>query len=264
MIMDFEKNVQKFLKRGQCIITLRDLAGEICPDHDLLDGRYPPAVYTASSRLQKMGWMVSIKQGLFFLDPERGEGMKREIATLYDTYYWQMARAIIRDECGAEYVIGGNKPLELYMRDLSTPPVLVVFTRSTKKDISLGNGYKISFRTIARPDERTPGKTGSKNKNLYPSLKKLSHLIEIDGVKLRIVDRELALLEALIERVTGELGDHLVERYLKRPHTIDESILSEAASLRYIQALNRLRIIAKKLKKTELYHHTITLIYQYG
>ncbi len=100
MIMDFEKNVQKFLKRGQYIVTLRDLAGEICPDHDTLDGRYPPVVYTTSSRLQKMKYLVSIKQGLFFIDPSRGEGGVIDIVSLYDRYYWQMARAIIRDECG--------------------------------------------------------------------------------------------------------------------------------------------------------------------
>ena len=259
---DIDNFVHKFIKKGSEVISLSDIVRERVPDYDILDGRCPQEVYRFSSQLQRQGRVRVIKQWLFLILWDHNSAMS--IVDIYDRYYWQIARAVIRDECGGDYVLWWNKPLEFLLRDMSTPPTLVVYTRSTKKDISLGNGYKISFRTIARSMDSWESWRSKKAKNLFPTLKKYSELIKFDSCEFRIPLQEIALLEALTERVSGELGTLLVEKFLKRPFIINEEILRDASEWRYIQAINRLRILSKKHKKHDLYEITLDLIARNG
>ena len=64
--------------------------------------------------------------------------------------------------------------------------------------------------------------------------------------------------------MSGELGTLLVEKFLKRPFIINEEILRDASEWRYIQAINRLRILSKKHKKQDLYEITLDLIARNG
>lgn len=100
-------------------------------------------VYKTVYRLKSEGHMRALRNGLFLVGP--AVDAKSEIE-LIESYYWEIARAYIAREVRSEYFIGGAKALEFHISDMSTPSVLIVYTRSLSKQVVLSRDHRLVFK----------------------------------------------------------------------------------------------------------------------
>lgn len=99
-----------------------------------------------------------------------------------------------------------------------------------------------------------------------PKLLHFTKTIEIDEIILRIANEELALLDALLIHKSEEgINTYLLEKFVKKfSKTLKREILGQLVSLKYLTAINRLRVLAKKLKEDSLYGQCLDIIRQEG
>jgi hypothetical protein len=87
--------------------------------------------------------MQPLRNGLFLIG--KAHDVKSEIE-LIESHYWEIARAYIVREVRSEYFIGGSKALEFHIADMSTPSVLIVYTKSISKQVQLSQNHKLIFK----------------------------------------------------------------------------------------------------------------------
>jgi hypothetical protein len=209
-------------------------------------------VYKTIYRLKSEGHVMALRNGLFLIGSTENE---KDAIGLIESYYWEIAQAFIRHEVRTEYVIAWPKALEMHIGDLSTPWVLIVYTKSTNKVLKISAKHKIVFKTI-EAGKRITG-------NLFPKL--LKYTIRRDllsGGTVRILSLEAALLDALLVHA-GWLhpDEYLVRKFLDRyASALDRGAFWKLVTMRYISSINRLRELAKEQGYDALYHDCISVI----
>ena len=175
-----------------------------------------------------------------------------------DANYWEIIQKLIVIHAPGGAIIGGEKALELHLRDFGIPEVLILYTRNTNLRITLSDGKLIHFRTLVSWEK-------TRKKNLFTIISgNQESLSEIDHIALP--SREFALLEALTIRRHDEwVWEYNVIRFLKRYESeIDQIFLAKLVSLRYIRAINRLRSLAKAQGFSRIYQVCLEIIKKEG
>lgn len=161
-MIEFHKIVKKLCTRPSRIVILDDLLEIIDPENarGALGIR---EVYKTVYRLKSEGHIFALRSGVFLVGtPENTQDMVR----LIEQYYWEIVQAFIRREVRSEYIIAGPKALEFHIGDMSTPSVLIVYTKSTNKTLKISTRHKIIFKTI-EAGKRVSG-------NFFPKLMKFT------------------------------------------------------------------------------------------
>lgn len=199
--------------------------------------------------------MRALRNGLFLIGTPIDE--KSEIE-LIEKHYWDIARAYIAREARSEYFIGGAKALEFHISDMSTPAVLIVYTRSVSKQVILSPNHKLVFKM------RETGKRSTAN--LFTRLQPFVVKKSVGSVELKVLSHEAALLDMLLlQNSGGTLDDYLAVKFLRKYHgALSREILGRLVELRYISSINRLREIAKNEGYEALYRNCVSVIRDEG
>jgi hypothetical protein len=132
--------------------------------------------------------------------------------------------------------------------DYSLPERIVVYTPTTNKRIRLSEQHEVVFISA---------KTGKKEgyKNLFPILKRYSTKQEIFSQSFSVLSPEVALLDTLTLHTHEEgVTETLVLKFLKRFHmNLNHMVLRSLVRVRYIRAINRLRVITQTHGYDEIY-----------
>ncbi len=175
-----------------------------------------------------------------------------------DDLYWQIIVLLARLHAPSGAVIGGEKALEIRMKNYSIPNLLILYTRSTQARITLVDGRKIHFRTLQSGEK-------SGRKNLFTRLIDAGEPLD-NSPLLILPTKELALLEFLSLR-EHEVGiqESTLLAFLDREHTrMDGDVLNFWVQYRYIRAMNRLRVVARDQGYDALYQKTLRAIKEQG
>ncbi|MFZ4461844.1 MAG: hypothetical protein ACOYN2_04980 [Patescibacteria group bacterium] len=209
-------------------------------------------VYKTIYRLKSEKHIFALRSGVFLVGaPENSQDTVR----LIEQYYWEIVQAFIRREVRSEYIIAGPKALEFHIGDMSTPSILIVYSKSTSKILKISPRHKIIFKTI-EAGRRVTG-------NFFPKLMKFSLKRELPGVgNVRFLTLEAAILDALLVHSGGlQPDEYLVRKFLDRfADVLSGESLGKLVSMRYISSINRLRERAKELGYEKLYHDCIAVI----
>ncbi len=168
--------------------------------------------------------------------------------------YWKIICRLIDTYSPSGWVVAWDKAIEFHLQNYSIPDILIIYTRDTALRIKLSDNREVHFRTLLSWKK-------SWKKNLWRTLVNNSITIEIPE-KFEICWYELALLESLsLRRHNMGIEESNIARFLRSHSTkIDRGILGLLASVRYIRALNRLRILARDLGYVDLYKMTLEII----
>lgn len=171
-----------------------------------------------------------------------------------DELYWTIVRKLISLHAPGWAIIGGEKSLELHLKNYEIPDILIIYTRNTASRIRLSNGREIHFRTLS-----SGAKSGKKN--LYTTLLKYSIILS-DPEELQILSLEASLLDSLaLHRHEEGIEEWVVLRFLRQhARELDRTILWDLTRLRYIRPMNRLRRITRDNGYAELYTITLDII----
>jgi hypothetical protein len=162
-------------------------------------------------------------------------------------------------EVGNDWVIGGEKALELIMMDASIPSELIIYTRETAKKVTLSKDHTLIFRTIISGEKK-------QRTNAYGILKNQSHMITVQKQSVPVLGIEAALLDTLTIHDHEEgIAESLVLKCLKRYESrLERGNFGILVSVRYIRAMNRLREITKNHGYTRLYDISLDVIKKEG
>lgn len=236
------------------IITVQDIRDLVDPGaRDIVreDARVAQTVYA----LKGQGVIQSLRNGLYYVS----DGELDDVESIIDTHYWEIIRTIISAEVGKDYIIGGEKALELLMMDFSIPYQLIIYTRDISKKVAISPRHEILFRTMI---------TGEKTSrvNAFGILKKQSTQIDMKiNMKREIfscLGYEAALLDTLTIHDHEEgIAEALALKFLKRYESkLERGNFGILVSIRYIRAINRLRQITKEHGYTRLYENCLDVI----
>lgn len=256
--MELHKIVKKLEKKMWKVITLKEIADLVDPGaRDVVreDARIAQTVYAL-----KWQWVIrAIRNWLYYVC----DGILTETEEIIDTYYWDIVRTIISAEVGKDYIIGGEKALELLMMDFSIPYQLIIYTRDTAKKVAISPRHEILFRTMI---------TGEKTKrvNAFGILKKQAISVDIKieskHETLSVFCYEAALLDTLTIHDHEEgIAEALTLKFLKRYESkLERGNFGILVSIRYIRAMNRLRALTKTHGYDRLYLISLDVIKKEG
>ncbi len=253
-MISFDKIVYKLWLKKSPILLIDDLVELIDPDNSRAEVGMRE-VYKTVYRLKSEWYMRALRNWLFLIGPLVDQ--KSEIE-LIESYYWEIARAYIAREVRSEYFIGGSKALEFHISDMSTPAVLIVYTKSISKQVLLSKNHRLIFK------KRETGKRAGGN--LFAKLAPFVMKKMVSGLDLKILTHEAALLDMLLLQNSWWVqDDYLVLKFLHKYHTaIQRSILGKLVELRYISSINRLREVAKFQGYEGLYRDCVSVIRDEG
>lgn len=248
--MEMHKIVKKLEKKMWSIITLEDIGDILDPGSrgTVRDGtRIHQTVYA----LKGLGTIISIRNGLYYV----GDGVLTTGEEVVEVHYWDIVRMIARQEAGIDWVIGGEKALELIMMDYSIPFQLIVYTKDIAKKVVISPRHEIVFRTIISGEKK-------QRVNAFGILKKQSQSLDIRKVSFPVLGLESALLDALTIHDHEEgITETLILKFLKRYESkLERGNFGILVSVRYIRAMNRLREITKNHEYTRLYDISLDVI----
>lgn len=158
-------------------------------------------------------------------------------------------------EAGNDWVIGGEKALELIMMDYSIPSELIIYTKDIAKKVTVSPDHTIVFRTIISGEKK-------QRTNVFGILKNQSQTINIQKKTLPVLGMEAALLDTLTIHDHEEgIAESLVLKCLKRYESrLERGNFGILVSVRYIRAMNRLREITKNHGYERLYEISLDVI----
>lgn len=256
--MELHKIVKKLEKKMWKIITTQDIKDLVDPGAREIvseDARVAQTVYAL-----KWQWVIqSLRNGLYYVC----DGETEDVESIIDKHYWEVVKTIISQEVGKDYIIWGEKALELLMMDFSIPYSLIIYTRDISKKVAISPRHEILFRTMI---------TGEKTHrvNAFGILKKQSAPIDIKiNMKreiLKVFWYEAALLDTLTIHDHEEgIAEALALKFIKRYESkLERGNFGILVSIRYIRAINRLRQITKEHGYTRLYENCLDVIKKEG
>lgn len=252
--MEIHKIVKKLEKKMWKIITLADIGDILDPGQKWVireDARIHQTVYT----LKGMGTILPIRNWLYFV----ADGVCMTGEEVVETHYWEIVKYLLSKEVGKDYLIGGEKSLELAMMDYSLPESLIVYTKDTNKKVVLSPRHEILFRTMVTGEKH--GRT-----NAYTILKKQSINTSIHEDGFITLGLEAALLDTLTIHDHDEgIAEALVLKFLKRYEAkLERGNFGILVAIRYIRAMNRLREISKNHGYDRIYDIALDVIKKEG
>lgn len=169
--------------------------------------------------------------------------------------YWQMVDSLIRLYAPSGAIIASEKALEIHLRDYSLPDILIIYTRSTEKRISIGEGRVVHFRTLQSGEKKW-------YKNMFPFFFRTANKVVIDGELFHVLSIPASLLDTLMQHRQEEgIGEWLILKFLKKYHkTLIREDLAVLVSYRYIRSINRLRSLTREHGFDDLYEICLDII----
>ncbi len=252
--MELHKIVKKLEKKMWKIITIEDIGDILDPGQKGVvreDARIHQTVYA----LKGQGTIISIRNGLYYV----ADGLCETGEQVVEKYYWDIVKYLLLKEAGKEWMIGGEKSLELAMMDYSLPESLIIYTKDINKKVVLSPKHEILFRTMATGEKH--GRT-----NAFTILKKQSQNILLKKENFTTLGLEASLLDTLTIHDHEEgIGEALVLKFLKRYEgKLERGNFGILVAIRYIRAMNRLREIAKNHGYERLYEISLDVIKKEG
>ncbi len=183
------------------------------------------------------------------------------IGERWDTsdYYWPLVSYMMKTITASSYVIGGEKSMEIHLRNFSIPHVLTLYTRDVDMRIRVIDGREIHLRSLVSGEK-------SGKLNLFRKITTDIMRVPYEGVFLPILSLEASLLDAATLRQHHTwLEEMTLIRFLNtHSKKLSRARLGELVSLRYIRAANRLRIFAQSIGEDWLYHMMLDIIKKEG
>lgn len=250
-MITFNKIVNKLCKMESKVLSIFDIWCFINPDFSPTNNQKWKEIYKLIYRLKACNIIIPIKNSLYFVNNKKNY---REI-DLIDKYYWSILKKLISQYTYWDYYIWCNKALELHLKDYSLPNQVIVYTKDIQKTIKIAKNYTLLFKTIKSWKKH-------ENKNIFNKLILYTKNIEIDGIKFRISNEELSVLDALLVRNNkSKLNNYLIEKFLKKySRFLSREIMWKLVSLKYITSINRLKKTANKFDEKDLYDKCLDII----
>ena len=248
--MELNKIVNKLQKKNGEIVTIEDIGDILDPGSKWLV-RDKARIHQVIYALKWLGTLISIRNGLYYV----ADGLLHTGQAVVEARYWDIVKMIASAETLKDWVIGGEKALELIMMDYSIPYQLIIYTKDIAKKVVVSPDHEIVFRTIISWEKK-------QRTNAFSILKKQSQSVDIQKQSFPVLGLESALLDALTIHDHEEgIGETLVLKFLKRYESrLERGNLGILVSVRYIRAMNRLRTIAKNHGYPRLYEIALDVI----
>lgn len=235
-MINFDKIVNKLLKKWWKILWKKDIFEIIDPE---MKSEFQKKVDMTIYRL-KAEWILIPLKSWVYLIPTREDRLLNKI-DLMEKYFLQLLKKYIMLEVWNQYMLTGNKALEIHMKNYSIPEKITIITRNLDKKIKVWN-YEIIFKTIS-------GKNNWKKINLFSKLYKNTVIKQIESVELKITSIEHALLETTLmqENYSGVSVDILTQAIKKYASIFNHNIFIDLGKYKYIMSFNRLKEISKSI-----------------
>ncbi len=252
--MKLNKIVKKLQKKNGEIVTIEDIGDILDPGSKWLI-RDKARIHQVIYALKWLGTLISIRNGLYYV----ADGLLHTGQEVVESRYWDIVKMIAREEALKDWVIWGEKALELIMMDYSIPYQLIIYTKDIAKKVVVSPNHEIVFRTIISWEKQ-------QRTNAFGILKKQSQSVDIQKESFPVLGLESALLDALTIHDHEEgIAETLVLKFLKRYESrLERGNLGILVSVRYIRAINRLRAITKDHAYTRLYELCLDVIKKEG
>lgn len=249
-MITFNKIVNKLWKLDWKILSIYDIWDIIDPDFSKWNKKHIQEIYKIIYRLKSNNIITTLKNWLYFISLNSSI---REV-DIIDSHYWDIVSKIIKDETNWTYFIWWNKSLELHLKDYSIQNKLIVYTKDIQKIININSILRIQFKIFS------PWKNSKKFS--FNSLNKYLTKISINNINFLVAWEELALLDSLILADNKLwIDNYLILKYLKKfEKYLSRERLWEIVRIKYISAINRLRIIAQNNKLEKLYQACLDII----
>ena len=188
-------------------------------------------------RLKVHKYIIPLK-GWVYIIPHENDKEKNEV-DLWDDYFFQFVKKMIQTYVWNDYYISGNKSLEFHMKNYSVPERIIVMNRKLNKKIFFWNKC-IIFRTIQASPKH-------KSINLFQKFSAFTNILELEGIKFRCSNIELALVEsALVSESEQGIDIGLLLSCIKKYKKVFKTeIFYEIGTYKYIMSFNRLKEISK-------------------
>lgn len=244
MIVDFNKIVNKLLKKRWKILFKDDFFDEFFLwEKDWNETKVSKLIYRLSSE-----WIIKKIKNWVYLIPKKEDEKLNEV-DLLDKYILKLVKKYITYNVRNEYYITWKKSLELHMRNYYFGDKIFVMNRNLNKKITVWD-IQIIFKTVK-----------GKDVNLFSRLSKFTTTHEIEGLKFKSSNLELALLEnCLSDASLDDFDLAFVQKVLKKYRKVlNLNNFEELAKLRFITSINRLKEVSK-LVDDDLYVFFLGLI----
>lgn len=242
--MDFNKIVNKLCKKRWKILFKDDFFEEFFMwEKKWNEVKVSKLIYRLSSE-----WVIKKIKNWVYLIPKKEDEKLNEV-DLLDKYILKLVKKYISYNVRNEYYITWRKSLELHMKNYFFGDKIFVMNRSINKKITVWD-IQIIFKTVKWKDI-----------NLFSRFSKFTVTHDIEWIKFKSSDLELALLEnCLVDASIDDFDLQFVQKVLKRyKKVLNYNSFEELAKLRFITSINRLKEVAK-LVDDDLYKFFLNLI----
>lgn len=252
MIKDFNKIVNKLLKKWWNVIFKDDIFDIIDPEHKK---EYKQTVDKTIYILKAQWYIISLKSWVYIIPED--EDKKLNSIDLLEKYYLKFLKKCISQHVWSHYYISWVKSLEFHMKDTSLPERIYIINKSVNKKICVWN-YEIFFKTLS-------WKQYGKKYNLYNLFSRYSSKVIVDKIEFKISSLELSLLETALVSDSHQWVDiSLIMKAIKKYGTVmDKNVFYEVGKYKYNMSFNRLKEISKTIN-TDLYNVFLDVIKQNG
>jgi len=249
-MITFDKIVHKLWKQMWKIFSIEDIWDIFDPDYSIWNKKHKTEIYKIIYRLKSSNVIFPLKNWLYYIN----NGLDVREIDIIDNNYWQIVQKIIKDESEWNYFIWWNKSLELHLKDYSIQNKLIVYTKDIQKTVQINSNYLIMFKTF-KP-------WVSSKKFSFNYLKQYLSKIQINNINFLVAWEELALLDSLLLADNKLwIDNYLILKYLKKfEKYLSREKLWEIVRIKYISAINRLRIITQNNKLDNLYKICLDII----
>lgn len=233
-MITFNKIVKKLLKKSWNVIVKNDIFEIIDPEKkEKNKSKIDKTIYS----LKAQNYIISIKAWVYIIPDEDDKKLNK--IDLIEKYYLKLLKKYITSFCGSKYYISWNKSLEIHDKNYSIPEKIFIINNNFNKKIAIWD-YQIIFKTIS---------SKKNEKNIFSKFLNFTEIKEIDWIKFRISNLELALVEScILSDINENLNLKLLIKILKKyKNNFNNEIFYEIWKEKYIMSFNRLKELAKKI-----------------
>lgn len=233
-MITFDKIVKKLLKKNWNVMLKSDIFEIIDPEQKKSNqSKIDKTIYNLKSK-----WIIiSIKSGVYIIPSEEDKNMNK--IDLIEKYYLKLLKKYIINLCWTNYYISWNKALEIQDKNYSIPEKIFITNKDINKKIIIWN-YQIIFKTI---------ESKKSEKNIFSKFKNFTETKEIEEIKFKVANLELALVEScILSDINEPINIKLINKILKKyKSNFNTEIFYEIWKEKYIMSFNRLKELSKKI-----------------